>query len=291
MTPLPDLDVLVCAGRRDVGGLLTTSLRLLRQHLVPATTVTVVTPDPQRAWQRIHDDLGRQFATSVNVRADDEVCPEAEGMPAWFRQQFIKLHADRVTRGRHVACVSADTVILRPIRATDLFDQAGRPLLRYFRHEPPNPHLPFERGRVLNVARLLDTNPCRSLPLGDFICDLFVFDVELLRALRAHLTAINGDLTTMLRRFGTRQGSDDRFGEWTAYAVFLLDVLDPSPEAAGFALYAGGARWFRQVHERSGMLRPDRYDASVVHFVWQPADPTTVIDDLAAKKQLPWRPG
>lgn len=210
----------------------------------------------------------------VSVWADAQVCPEADGMHPWFRQQFIKLHADRLTDGRYVVCLGADALLIRPVRLQDLFDGGGRPILRFFRYGRPNAHLRFERGRVLNVARLLGAEPARSFLPGDFICDLFLFDTEVLRGLRQHLGGTTA-MAQLLERLGDRQSWDDRFGEWTTYAVFTLDCL-----RAEVGLQQATPAFFTQIHSRSDVADPRRYDGQVVHFAWKP-DPVTLAAELA----------
>jgi Family of unknown function (DUF6492) len=236
--------------------------------------VHVVTPVPAQAT-RVLDGV-----PGISVRSDGEVCPEAATLGPWFRQQYIKLHADRISDKQYIVCLGADTLIIRPLGVPHLFGTGGRPVIRFFRYGRPNPHLRFERGRVRNVARLLNTQPRRSFLLGDFICDLFLFDRELLRALRAHLGP--GRLLTFLDSLGRRQGWDDRFGEWTAYSVFALDVI-----GADVDLRLGTPEFFRQIHTDWEMASPTRYDGSVVHFAWKPRDVRTVLDDLAARGLLP----
>ncbi len=133
---------------------------------------------------------------------------------------------------------------------------------------------------MLNVARLLGVEPNHSFVPGDFVCDLFLFDVEVLRALRAHL-AERRTLAEVLRGLGPRQGSDNRFGEWTTYAVFALDVID-----AGVRLVPSPPDFFGQIHSRRDLLRKDRFSSRVVHFAAEPGGTESILDDLVREGRL-----
>lgn len=279
--PTPDIafDVLVCASRSDIAGLLPTSLSLLFSNLSPLDRVHVVTPETD-AVQRLLDRLPGRQAEQISVWSDDEVCPEALDLDPWFRQQYIKLNADRVTRKRKVVCLGADTLILEPVTASDLIDADGRPVIRFFRYTRPNAHLHFERQRVLNVARLLAVEPRRSFLLGDFICDLFLLEVDVLRALRARIAA-QTELKSLLFGLGSRQAFDNRFGEWTAYAVFCLDVL-----AADVRVKPSTSTFFGQIHSQWDLARSDRYASRVIHFATEPGGAEAILKDLVVQGRL-----
>lgn len=106
------------------------------------------------------------------------------------------------------------------------------------------------------------------------ICDLFLFDIETLRALRAHI-AVRTPLAELLARLGKRQGWDSRFGEWTAYAIFCLDVIE-----ADIRVTPSTPAFFGQIHSRRDMERTDRYASHIVHFATEPGSTETVLADL-----------
>ncbi|MGH3885181.1 MAG: DUF6492 family protein [Pseudonocardiaceae bacterium] len=273
-------DVLICASRSDITGLLPTAIALLLANFSPLAHVHVVTPDVGSA-EPVLVAMPEHQVASISIWSDDEVCPEARDLDPWFRQQYIKLHADRVTSKPRIVCLGADTLILDPVSAPDLIDPDGRPRLRFFRYGRPNRHLDFERQRVLNVAQMLSVEPRRSFLLGDFICDLFLFDVEILRALRAHI-AVRMTLAELLATLGKRQGWDNRFGEWTAYAVFCLDVIE-----ADIRVTPSTPAFFGQIHSRRDMERTDRYASRIVHFATEPGGTETVLADLVREGRLP----
>lgn len=110
-------------------------------------------------------------------------------------------------------------------------------------------------------------------------------DPEILRSLRAFVASrIDGGLLGWLRSLGPRDGFDNRFGEWTLYALYVLDVLE------GVAPVRNGSaeRWAAQVHSRRDMEKPDRYDCRIVHFAWKEPGAAAIIADLKACSRLPW---
>ena len=273
---------MICVGPGDVDGLLDACLRLLFQNFEQLGRLYVVTPAVEQV-RRLLGSIPHPKARAAQVLADDEVCPEAAQLDPWFRQQYVKLHADRLTDSPHIVCLGADTLILDPVRAEDFFAADGRPILRYFRHRLPDRHLRFERQRVRNVAHLLDVVPRTSLPAGDFICDMFLFDCATLRALRARLSSSHGSLLDVLSGIGPRVGAENRFGEWTLYAVFCVDVR----AGAGIRLEPCTGDFFGQIHGRLDMLRPGRYRHRVVHFATEPGGTRAVLADLARHRSLP----
>jgi hypothetical protein len=214
------------------------------------------------------------------VHTDSAVCPEAAAWQPWFRQQFIKLHADRVAAGERIVVLGADTLVLDPVDQSELVAADGRPRLRFFRYPHPARHLAFERARVLNVAALLGVAPDRSFMLGDFVCDLFVMQRSVLASLRRHLAG-RGGLLSHLNSLGNRRGADNRFGEWTLYAVFVLDILSDHP-----SLELAEDTWFKQVHSANDLRRPEWHRAKIVHFAHAPGGPAAALRDLAELSRL-----
>ena len=273
-------DVLMCAGPADVRGLLRVSLRLLLGQCPWVGHVHVITPEPERARSVVKGAYGM---ANVTVHADRDVCgARAVRLPGWFRQQYIKLHADRVCDTNVVVCVGADTLVLDPLDEHELVVR-DEPVLRFFRYPEPAPHLNFERFRVRAVAELLRVEPGRSFLPGDFICDVFPFATEHLRALRAHVDAIYGPdgLATLLEGLGVPRPPDGRFGEWTAYAVFVLDAAGCRPP-----LQLADPQWARQVHVPADLQRADVLQAHVLHLVHKPAGVTAMLNALSAAGRL-----
>jgi hypothetical protein len=278
----PEPDVLICASTADARGLLRACLPLVFRNLERFDRLHLVSSEPRLAVAAV-SALSAAERARVRVVADDDAFPEAAGLHPWFRQQYIKLTADRLVAKRQIVCLGADTLILDRVATDELFDR-NQLVLRFFRHPPPNPHLAFERRRVINVARALRVEPRRSFVLGDFICDLFGFDALVLAALRARL-AVHTSLLTMLRSLGARAGPDDRFGEWTLYAVYLLEIHD-----SDVRIELAEPTFFRQIHSPWDLSRADRWATRVVHVAASELDPGLIITDLVTQRRLPEDP-
>ncbi|MPZ66986.1 MAG: hypothetical protein GEU83_16225 [Pseudonocardiaceae bacterium] len=270
----------MCAGPADVHGLFETAVRLVDRHCPWARSIHIVAPQPHAARERIA--LHRLSHRPV-VHADQEVVPEpVMHLPGWFRQQYVKLHADLVCGVEQVVCIGADTLVLDPIAEHDLY-RDGLPLLRFFRYDEPNPHLPFERTRVLNVAAQLATQPDRTFLPGDFVCDVFPMADSHLHALRSHLDRLHGPdgLARVLGALGQPRRQDNRTGEWTMYAVFVLDALRDST-----ALLLADRGWAQQIHTAADLARSAPYSAHIIHFVHEPGGTAAVLADLEKSGRL-----
>lgn len=276
------MDVLMCAGPDDVRGLFPVALRLLMEHCPWVSRVHVVTPETTTA-REASLALPELWRRRIIVHHDEKLAG-ARGMalPGWFRQQYIKLHADVVCESENMVCVGADSLVLDAVHEGD-FLSGSMPILRYFRYDFEAPHLSFERDRVLNVAGLLQVAPARSYGPGDFICDFFPMKLSYLRLLRAHLDTLYGmdGLYSVLEGMGPAARPDNRFGEWTMYSVFVLDVL-----SAIVPLRQAEADWARQVHSAKDMLREKRYSARIVHFAQEPGGTRAVLADLVSTGRL-----
>lgn len=274
------VDVLMCAGRADVHGLFEVTLQLVDRHCAWARRIHVVTPDPRAARERL---APHRLRHDVVVHADGHVVPEhATRLPGWFRQQYVKLHADLICGTEQVVCIGADALVLDPITEHDLY-RDGRPVLRFFRYDEPTPHLHFERTRILNVAAQLAARPTRTFLPGDFICDVFPMSAAHLRGLRSHLDSMYGPdgLARVLGALGEPQRPDNRTGEWSMYAVFVLDVLrDSTP------VRLADRGWARQIHIADDLARSEPYGARIVHFVHEPGGAAALLADLVDAGRL-----
>lgn len=273
--PEPLIDVLMCVGERDVHHLMASSLRSCVANFAMLNVIVIVTS----AKADVLAVLARQDFAPANIKVldDREVLPTSlHDWPGWCKQQYIRLHADLVCETPVVACLSADTLIFKPVKREHLF-RGPEPILFYNRYPSTTKHLLYERRRVENVARILHTRPERSWLLGDFIMDLMLFESARLRELRRYLETLYGDepfLRILPRRCETLE-EKATFGEWTLYAVFLLDVLKTRPPVRN-----SGNRFIAQVHSAKE-LAEFHFDAHVVHFVDKSFDTTRIISKLA----------
>jgi hypothetical protein len=225
--------------------------------------------------------LIRQFGldSKTTVLADDEALPsEYHPLPGWLRQQVVKLMADTIAKSDYIACMGADTIILKSVEWQDLVSDNG-PILYFNRYPQASSHLEYERKRVRSVARLLAVDPVRSLPFGDFVMDLCLFERRHLLQLRAHVDRIHGEsglLSILPERCETL---DDKlqFGEWSLYAVYLLDIIHAENEVRNSA-----SAYLAQVHSQRD-LEKFTFDSQIVHFVSKEFDTTEIIHCLKAR--------
>jgi hypothetical protein len=250
----------MCVHARDVDELFPLALRSLDRHFPAAGAVHVVTNDPDA----VRRHLAREpVAVPVRVSADaDWLTPAEAALPGWYRQQLLKLRAHRLVDARFAVNLGADTLLLRDVPVTELVE-GDEAVLRWSRHRLPDQHWFYERARVRATGRTLGVRPRRALRYVDFINDFFPFDRRVLLALEEHVTARYGPepWTALLAGRGTTPKEQKRFGEWTLYATFVLDVLDRRPpvrEASG--------GYLAQLHSPRA-VRGFGWDSSVVHLV------------------------
>ena len=267
------IDVFMCVHQRDVGYLFELSLRSYLRNFEPKGSLTLVTNN-QPFLADFVARLG--LADRATVTSDEQWLSRRElTLPGWYRQQLIKLRAYEFCTSEHVCNLGADTVLLQPIRSSDLVDR-GFPILYYRRHWLPNPHIVFEYQRIANIAKILQVRPTRALRYGDFISDLFCFDRATLQALAATLNRMYGSepFYTLLRGLGPGPENYNRFGEWTLYSMFLLDC-----QKRDVTIRNSAAGFLHQVHSARD-LRRYRFDSQVVHFVSKSFDAALIEREL-----------
>jgi hypothetical protein len=266
------LDAFMCVHSRDIAYFLEASLRSYQQHFPSKGNLTLVTDNPSalKAFLNEKDLVPNAFVTGDN----DWLSTRELRLPGWFRQQIIKLRAFEFCQTDTFCNLGADTLLLRPIETTDLVDQ-GQPVLYYSSHTLPDPHYLFEKKRVRNVAKILDVAPLRSLLYVDFINDFFCFKREWLIALNDVIVSKYGaePYVKLLEGFSVSK-DQTRFGEWTLYSVFILDVMKQSPTVRD----ARGA-YLTQIHSRLG-LALSRLDSKIVHLVAKSFDPDAIRQKL-----------
>ena len=251
----------MCVGPADLDRLFLYSLRSCVQRVADVDKVVIVTPCREQLLARLTS--AGPLSVPIEVIEDCEALPRAyASLPGWCKQQAIKLHGDHLTGQAPFICLGADTVVLRSIELPDLFE-GNTPILYYNRYHFDCAHLSYERKRVDAVARVLRVEPVRAREFGDFIMDLTVLDPAVLTGLRAYLEQLYGQdaLTKVMPRTPENLAQKQTFGEWTLYAVFLLDVLGMEvPIRNSNSLHLAQVHSHREL-ERFG------FDAKIVHFV------------------------
>jgi hypothetical protein len=277
-TDRPLIDILMCVGPGDVHRLMPYSIESCLNYFELLNDIIIVTPAKAEVLSVIEQRPSLRGRVNITVLEDGEVVPaDLQGRPGWCKQQFIRLHADRVCHTPTVACLSADTIICKPIVWEHLFSGSS-PILFYNRYPRTSKHLLYERRRVENVARLLQVKPERSWGPGDFIMDFMLFESSRLQQLRQYLFSLYGREAFANILPGACDTLEERvaFGEWTLYAVFTLDVLGAIVE-----LRNSNNRFVAQVHSHSE-LAEFHFDAHVVHFVDKSFDISTILTAVKA---------
>ena len=117
--------------------------------------------------------------------------------------------------------------------------------------------------RVYNVARVLGAFPWKSIRLVDFINDFFCFNREVLVSLDRHMASLYGpDMYVRLLANLDPARHQTRFGEWTLYSVYLIDVL----AARDVATRDARDGYLEQIHSTRD-LKACKFDSKVVHLV------------------------
>ena len=264
------LDVLVVASHRDFE-ITAQCLRNLISYF-PALRRVVLATDEAHRGRALVDSLGLGH---IPVISDDDLLSAGEAkLGGWYRQQIIKLRAGEVFSGRMFCVMSGDTLLARPLSATDLVSPSGRPYLYVNRYRYPSAHLAYERRRVRAVAELLGVMPTTSVALGDFIADLFCFERDVLEAAVERLRHRHGpEWTKILDGRGRSCADQERFGEYTLYAVAALELMPSRPPVRVRA-----ESHVLQLHSRNSFNRAT-FDAPIVHIV----DKSITVDEIARR--------
>ncbi len=294
-TPIPPpavttpIDAFICIHERDLGPLFEIVLRSYARYFRPKGSLTMISNNVSQ----LRSFLARTgLASDALLLADDEILlPQERTLPGWYRQQVIKLRAAEFTTTERFCNLGADAVLLREVTEDD-FVANGRPILYYSKGTTPRdyllnlPHLRYERTRVRHIGALLGVEPRRAMRYGDFILDLYCFERRVMRDLHGYLEQLYGPepLYQILRSLGDgradsgllgRDWTQNRFGEWTLYGVFLLDTLGTP------VVMRNAARgYFEQIHSARA-LRHARFEAKIVHVVAKDLDFSAVRARLA----------
>ena len=285
------IDLFICVHERDLGPLFEIVLDAYARHFQPKGQLTLISNNvPQ-----LRSFLARTgLAGDARLLADDEILsPQERTLPGWYRQQVIKLRAAEFTTTERFCNLGADAVLLQTVTEDD-FVSGGCPILYYSKGITARdyllgfPHLRYERARVEHIGRILNVAPRRAIRYGDFILDLFCFERRYMEQLHNYLGQLYGPdpLYRILHKLGDGHAdrgfrkenwTQNRFGEWTLYSVFLLDAL-----GAPVVTRNAARGYFEQVHSQRA-LRYAHLDAKIVHLVAKDLDFATVRERLAAR--------
>jgi hypothetical protein len=264
------LDVLVVASEKDFE-ITALCLRNLTAYF-PALHHLVLVTDAVHRAEELVESLGLSHTPAI---PDDQLLSARESrLPGWYRQQIIKLRAGEVFSGDKFCVMSGDTLLARPLSGTDMVSAAGRPFLYVNRYRYRSAHLEYERRRVRAVAELLGATPTFSLTLGDFISDLFCFERDILDVAIQRLQRRHGaEWTRVLDGRSTSAADQERFGEYTLYAVAALELMsNPPPVRVCTESHV------LQLHSRNSFNRAT-FDAPIIHIV----DKNITLDEVAER--------
>lgn len=266
------LDTFVCVHQRDVDYLLKTVLRSYEVNFVPKGRLMLISNDVnylREFCERNGVGKGAVFSSDSDWLSRKEL-----ELPGWYKQQIIKLRSYQFCETPNFCNLGADTVLLQPIELSDLVDDDGFPILYYSTHALHDiRHVRFEKERIRNIGRILQTPTPNAEHYVDFINDLFPFNGGALRALDTYLERFYGSDPYVRLLRGFDDDVRNKFGEWTLYSTYLLDVLKRP-----LTMRNTKPDFLYQVHGKLSMLTY-QYDTKVAHFVSKDFD----IDRIAEK--------
>lgn len=268
------LDTFLCIHHRDVDYLLETVLQSYQANFLPKSRLFLITNDTAHL-RTFLDRIG--MLQDVILTADQDWLSKKEmELPGWYRQQLIKLRSYKFCETENFCNLGADTVLLQPITYEDLVD-GDFPVLYYTKHRLPDQHVRYERERLGYIGKMLKVEPTNALRYVDFINDLFTFNRETLEGLNDHLVKMYGNepYYTLLSGLDDKLANRNRFGEWSLYSVYMLDVLKRR-----LTLRNTRPDFLYQVHSRLSFFLY-RFNTKVVHFVSKKLDVDQIKQQIA----------
>lgn len=268
------LDTFLCIHHRDVDYLLETVLQSYQANFLPKNRLFLITNDTAHLKPFL-DRIG--MTQDVILTADQDWLSKKEmELPGWYRQQLIKLRSYEFCETENFCNLGADTVLLQPITYEDLVEE-DFPVLYYTKHLLPDQHARYERERLGYVGKILGVEPKNALRYVDFINDLFCFNRDTLQGLNAYLQDKHGDepYYTLLHDLDDKLENRNKFGEWSLYSVYMLDVLKRQ-----LTLRNTRPDFLYQVHSRLSFFLY-RFNTKVVHFVSKKLDVDQIKQQIA----------
>jgi hypothetical protein len=255
--------IIAVASGDDAPRWLELALHSYAQYAEFVRNVVVVTNDAA-AVHRVLANC-RHAANVTAVLTDESLLSARERrLGGWQRQQLVKLRAWTLTGDRYFIGADVDALLIRPVGLSDVLEpgHADTAAVLYYHMFPgkSQSHVEFEQQRIEEMGALLRVPAPRTLQYTDFILDFFCFDREILRSLGQWMDR-NGSFIRLLRRFETDPSSRTCFGEWTAYALYALDILH-----ADIPVRNGGGKYFAQLY-RAARFQEFKWGSKIVHFV------------------------
>jgi len=255
------IDVLICVAEGDLGDIYEYCIYACMKNFKPLNHLYVVSPNSEKT-KRFHIDRGL-FVEKIKFLDDVDVISQAcNHYPGWYKQQMIKLRADSICSTRFICCLGSDAIILKPVYY-DMLIKDEKAYLYYNRYRMPSIHLEYERTRLDNISKILQTTPKRSYMIGDFIMELMIFDRIYLNELMAHLYDLHGSefFDKYANNIYANLQQKTMFGEWSLYSVFVLDVLKEQ-----VPLKNANNQYMTHLHSPADLKDYD-YSSVVAHFV------------------------
>jgi hypothetical protein len=252
------IDVLYCVEKRDVNNLFLKSINLCCKNFILLNDIYIVTNDVNGVNQLIS---GENFHCKIKIIDERTILKDGQIITGWYRQQMIKLLSYKICKTKYICCLGADAFILSSVDYNDLFYDE-KPILYYNRYDFSPNHLEYERKRIENIAILFDITPKLTYMLGDFIMELMIFEDDNLKELELYVQKKYGSISNLLSKLSSTNFHEKaHFGEWSLYAMFLLDIIHKN-----VLVKNAKSEFMLQIHSRNDIALY-KANAKVIHIV------------------------
>ena len=272
------IDVIMCVGKNEINTFFILSIKSCIKNFGLLDKIYIITPD-KTSLEKI---LIQNKIKLIYHLLDDKEIIDANLMneDSWYKQQLIKLYADKISNKRFIAFLSSDTILLKKIAYEDLFNTLTEQPIIYFRKYSykKSKHYKYEQQRLSNVAKILKIKPASLLSYTDFILDFNLWDSIHLKDLRKYLKSIYGDSYFGIISPKNCKTLEDKknFGEWTLYSAFVIYVLKQQQTIKAF-----DDSYFTQIHSYKD-LSNFIFNTKIVHFVHK----NLPLDEISSKLQI-----